>query len=108
MVDRSLSSSISRRGRRKFWRTCSRPLWPSCWASSLSLRSFSIAVASFVIQVLLGGTRFKTVVYLIYQQILVLADWQFAAAICVILLVVTSVTVAIALRIGGDRTPLIA
>ena len=57
-----------------------------------SLIVFALSVSSFVTPALLGGPWVKVVAYLAWEQNLVVLDWAFAAAISVILLVLTGVT----------------
>jgi putative spermidine/putrescine transport system permease protein len=56
-----------------------------------SLIVFALSVSSFVTPALLGGPWVKVVAYLAWEQSLVVLDWPFAAAIAVILLVLTAV-----------------
>jgi putative spermidine/putrescine transport system permease protein len=55
-----------------------------------SLIVFALSVSSFVTPTLLGGPWVKVVAYLVWEQNLVVLDWGFAAAIAVILLLVTA------------------
>jgi putative spermidine/putrescine transport system permease protein len=72
---------------RAFW-TVTLPLSvPGIVAGSLIV--FALSVSSFVTPTLLGGPWVKVVAYLAWEQNLVVLDWAFAAAIAVILLLVT-------------------
>lgn len=55
-----------------------------------SLIVFALSVSAFVTPALLGGPWVKVVGYLVWEQNLIVLDWGFAAAIAVILLVVTA------------------
>jgi putative spermidine/putrescine transport system permease protein len=54
-----------------------------------SLIVFALSVSSFVTPTLLGGPWVKMVAYLAWEQNMSVLDWPFAAAISVILLIVT-------------------
>lgn len=64
---------------------------------------FSISMTAFSTPVLLGGTRNKTMPYLIYQTNLQIADWHLGSALAFVLLLVTLIAVqAVSLLL---RTP---
>ena len=100
-------ASAVRRGRRRacFARSCCRS---ACLESSPAQSwRFSLTAAGFVIPRLVGGAvggRFRPV--LMYQQITVMQNWRFGAAIGVVLLAASLLTVAAgAVRaIGQGRT----
>lgn len=62
--------------------------------------AFSMAMTSFAIPLLLGGSATKVVVRLIYEQELTVFNRPFAAAMSVTLLVVTLLSVLLANRVG--------
>jgi putative spermidine/putrescine transport system permease protein len=59
-----------------------------------SLLVFSLSVSAFATPSLVGGARAHLMAVTIYEQVLELLDWPFAAAIAAILLAI-SVTVAL-------------
>ncbi|MGV6876374.1 ABC transporter permease [Pseudochelatococcus sp. B33] len=63
---------------------------------------FSLSMTAFSTPVLLGGAQNKTMPFLIYQQNLVLGDWQVGSALAIILLAVTTTVLAI-LTIASNR-----
>lgn len=71
-----------------FWRVVLPLSVPGVVAGSLIV--FALSVSSFVTPTLLGGPWVKVVAYLAWEQNLIVLDWGFAAAIAVILLVVTA------------------
>lgn len=54
---------------------------------------FTIAMTAFSTPVLLGGTRSKTMPYLIYQQVMLMSDWRMGGALALFLLATTIVLV---------------
>lgn len=64
---------------------------------------FSIAMTAFTIPILLGGAKNKTMAYLIYQEQLLLANWQQGSALAVLLLLATLSVVFILGRVGNSR-----
>jgi putative spermidine/putrescine transport system permease protein len=76
-----------------FWRVTLPLSVPGVVAGSLIV--FALAVSSFVTPTLLGGPWVKVVAYLAWEQNLVVLDWGFAAAIAVILLVVTALVMLV-------------
>jgi putative spermidine/putrescine transport system permease protein len=75
--------------RMAFWRVTLPLSVPGIVAGSLIV--FALSVSSFVTPALLGGPWVKVVAYLAWEQSLVVLDWPFAAAIAVILFVLTAV-----------------
>jgi putative spermidine/putrescine transport system permease protein len=65
-----------------------------------SLLVFSMALGSLVVPALLGGPADAMVGNIIYEEVMSSLNWPFAAAIALILLVVTSVTMIIYLRVS--------
>jgi putative spermidine/putrescine transport system permease protein len=63
-----------------------------------SLLVFSMALGSLVVPALLGGPADAMVGNVIYEEVMTSLNWPFAAAIALMLLVVTSVTMTIYLR----------
>jgi putative spermidine/putrescine transport system permease protein len=76
-----------------FWRVTLPLSVPGIVAGSLIV--FALSVSSFVTPTLLGGPWVKVVAYLAWEQNLVVLDWGFAAAISVILLVVTALVMLV-------------
>jgi putative spermidine/putrescine transport system permease protein len=65
---------------------------------------FTLSATSFALPLLLGGTAYKVVVSLIYQQMLVLFDWPSGYTIAVILFVFTAGVLVLA-RLFFNRMP---
>jgi ABC-type spermidine/putrescine transport system permease subunit I len=61
---------------------------------------FSLSMSSYATPGVLGGARLKFVSFLIYQQAIELLDWPRAAAMAVMLLVVTTGVLALASAYG--------
>ena len=59
---------------------------------------FTIAMTAFSTPILLGGSRSKTMPYLIYQQVMLSADWHMGSALALFLLLTTVVCVFILTR----------
>jgi putative spermidine/putrescine transport system permease protein len=64
---------------------------------------FSIAMTAFSTPVLLGGSRNKTMPYVVYQTNLVVGDWHLGSALAFILLFLTIAVVQIISRLGHER-----
>lgn len=62
---------------------------------------FSLSVTSFVLPMMLGGSGYKMLAQLINQQILVLYNWPFGFAICVILLAFNGVLLYVSAKLVG-------
>ena len=60
---------------------------------------FSLASSSFVTPALLGGSEYKVLSSMIYQQALVLQNWPLAAALAVVLMIVVLVSVMVQARV---------
>ncbi|MBJ3776725.1 ABC transporter permease [Acuticoccus mangrovi] len=56
---------------------------------------FSLSMTAFSTPVLLGGARNKTMPFLIYQENLVLGDWQSGSALAIVLLAITTTVLAV-------------
>ncbi len=52
---------------------------------------FSLASSSFVTPALLGGSNYKVLSTMVYQQAMVLQNWPFAAAFAVVLVLIVFV-----------------
>lgn len=59
---------------------------------------FTIAMTAFSTPVLLGGSRSKTMPYLIYQQVMLMSDWRMGGALALFLLVATIIAVFLLTR----------
>jgi putative spermidine/putrescine transport system permease protein len=59
---------------------------------------FTIAMTAFSTPILLGGSRSKTMPYLIYQQVMLSSDWHMGSALALFLLLTTVVCVFILTR----------
>jgi putative spermidine/putrescine transport system permease protein len=66
---------------------------------------FSISMTAFSIPVLLGGAARKTMPYLIYQQNLLLGNWDVGSALAFVLLAITLLIVVVLTRVT-DRAKL--
>ena len=64
---------------------------------------FSLASSSFVTPALLGGSNYKVLSTMVYQQAMVMQNWPFAAAFAVTLVLIVYVVLAIQRRVleGG-------
>lgn len=64
---------------------------------------FSLASSSFVTPALLGGSNYKVLSTMVYQQAMVLQNWPFAAAFAVALVLIVFVVLAVQRRLleGG-------
>jgi putative spermidine/putrescine transport system permease protein len=69
-----------------------------------SLLVFSLALGSLVVPALLGGPRDAMIGNVIYEEVMSSLNWPFAAAIALMLLVVTSATMAVYLRYSRKLT----
>ena len=87
------------------WRTFRTVTVPLTLPGILSglLIVFSLASSSFVTPALLGGSNYKVLSTMVYQQAMVLQNWPFAAAFAVTLVLVVFVVLAIQRRVleGG-------
>lgn len=70
-------------------------------AASGATLVFVMALGFYVTPALIGGPRSMTIGPLIYQQVIELANWQFGAALAVVLLAVTLVVLAVVYRTVG-------
>jgi ABC-type spermidine/putrescine transport system permease subunit I len=72
-----------------------------------SLLVFSLALGSLVVPALLGGPADAMLGNVIYEEVMSSLNWPFAAAIALILLIVTSITMTIYLQVSrkAARTP---
>ena len=59
---------------------------------------FTIAMTAFSTPILLGGSRSKTMPYLIYQQVMLSSDWHMGSALALFLLLTTVVCVFVRTR----------
>jgi putative spermidine/putrescine transport system permease protein len=73
--------------------------------ASGSLIVFSLAMSAYAVPVLIAGPQIKVMSELIYEQGMALLNWPFAAAMSVLLLLVTTgvLVTAEALRLGRSR-----
>ena len=60
---------------------------------------FTLSASAFITPALLGGPRVKVMLYLAYQQTMLLSDWPYGAAIALVLLAMTSAGVVVYLRL---------
>jgi ABC-type spermidine/putrescine transport system permease subunit I len=60
-----------------------------------SMLVFTASVSAYVVPELLGGERVQVVPTMVTQQILILLDWQFGAAIATILILLTVLVLAL-------------
>lgn len=61
---------------------------------------FTIAMTAFSTPILLGGSRSKTMPYLIYQQVMLASNWQMGSALALFLLVTTLVCVFLVTKLA--------
>ncbi len=64
---------------------------------------FSLAASSFVTPALLGGSSFKVLSVMVYQEAMVLQNWPLAAALAIVLVLVVLLVLPVQTRIieGG-------
>ncbi|WP_346055339.1 MULTISPECIES: ABC transporter permease [Amycolatopsis] len=84
-----------------FWRITVPLSAPGMLAGSLIV--FSLTVSSFVTPAILGGPTVKLMPYFVYTEATVTLDWPYAAAIGFILIVVTTVLMAVYARLLRGR-----
>ncbi len=72
---------------------------PGLMAGSLVV--FTLAITSFALPLLLGGTRYKMAVSFIWEQLLVLFNWPFGYAISLVLLLLAALTLYAATRFSA-------
>lgn len=65
---------------------------------------FILSMTSVALPLLLGGTSYKMIVYLIYQQFLLLFDWPFGYALSIVLLAATGILLFISRRLTRGVT----
>jgi putative spermidine/putrescine transport system permease protein len=65
---------------------------------------FSLAMSSYVTPALMGGGNAGVLTTLIYQQLVVTYDWQFAAALVALLLATTLLILGGTLYVNATRT----
>ncbi|NBS75532.1 MAG: ABC transporter permease subunit, partial [Betaproteobacteria bacterium] len=72
------------------WRVFTKVIFPLSLPGVFSgiLIVFSLASSSFVTPALLGGSNFKVLSSVIYEQAMVLQNWPFAASFAVTLMVI--------------------
>jgi putative spermidine/putrescine transport system permease protein len=69
-----------------------------------SLIVFTLVITSLPIPLLLGGARYKMVISLVYQQILLLFNWPYGYAMSLILVALSLLVLTVAVRLIG-RVP---
>lgn len=82
------------------WREVILPLTRPALISGVII-NFMLNVAAFATPALLGGSRVQLLSTLAYRVNLIDLNWEFGAAIAVAMLVITTVLVALARRLGG-------
>jgi putative spermidine/putrescine transport system permease protein len=68
---------------------------------SALLLVFALSISAFATPSLVGGARVQLMSTTIYEQMTELADWQFAAAVSFVLLLVVLAITLVATRLGG-------
>jgi putative spermidine/putrescine transport system permease protein len=89
-VDPNLAQAAQNLGASRiqtFWRVTFPLTLPGMFAGTLIV--FALSISQFVTPSLLGGPWVKMVAFLIWEQVIVNINWQFAAALGVLLLLVT-------------------
>jgi len=69
-----------------------------------ALLVFVLSMSAYATPTLLGGTRYKFLSYLVYQQAISLYNWPRGAAMAVLLLIATTALMALASAYGQFRT----
>jgi putative spermidine/putrescine transport system permease protein len=64
-----------------------------------SLLTFSLAISSFVVPILLGGFKVQVLPMIVYEQVLSVFDWPFGAANAFVLLVISVVLIAVYIKV---------
>jgi putative spermidine/putrescine transport system permease protein len=64
-----------------------------------SLLTFSLAISSFVVPILLGGFKVQVLPMIVYEQILSVFDWPFGAANAFVLLVISIALIAVYIKV---------
>ncbi|MBM3220758.1 MAG: ABC transporter permease [Candidatus Rokubacteria bacterium] len=64
-----------------------------------SLLTFSLAISSFVVPILLGGFKVQVLPMIVYEQVLSVFDWPFGAANAFVLLVISVALIAVYIKV---------
>jgi putative spermidine/putrescine transport system permease protein len=64
-----------------------------------SLLTFSLAISSFVVPILLGGFKVQVLPMIVYEQVLSVFDWPFGAANAFVLLVISLALIAVYIKV---------
>ena len=64
-----------------------------------SLLTFSLAISSFVVPILLGGFKVQVLPMIVYEQVLSVFDWPFGAANAFVLLVISIALIAVYIKV---------
>jgi putative spermidine/putrescine transport system permease protein len=64
-----------------------------------SLLTFSLAISSFVVPILLGGFKVQVLPMVVYEQVLSVFDWPFGAANAFVLLVISIALIAVYIKV---------
>jgi putative spermidine/putrescine transport system permease protein len=95
----SAAASLGASSLRTFWDVILPMSIPGIIAGTTIV--FTIAMTAFSTPILLGGSRSKTMPYLIYQQVMLSSDWHMGSALALFLLLTTIVCVFILTRTTG-------
>lgn len=100
-MDRRLIHAATSLGARS-WRIFKDVILPASLPGAIAgaIIVFSMSMTAFSTPVLIGGAVRKTMAYLVYQQNLLLGNWQFGSALAFVLLGVTVAIVTVLSRIG--------
>ena len=64
-----------------------------------SLLTFSLAISSFVVPILLGGFKVQVLPMVVYEQVLSVFDWPFGAANAFVLLVISVALIGVYIKV---------
>ncbi len=64
-----------------------------------SLLTFSLAISSFVVPILLGGFKVQVLPMIVYEQVLSVFDWPFGAANAFVLLVISIALIGVYIKV---------
>jgi putative spermidine/putrescine transport system permease protein len=90
-----------------WWTTLRRVILPLAWPGIVggSTLVFILTISAFVTPRLVGGPRGQMLGSMIFEQVIVVLNWPFGAAMSFILLGIALALIAVANRTAGGRSP---
>ncbi len=67
-----------------------------------TLLVFALSVSSYIVPALMGGFRVGVLPIHIFQQVMQMAQFQFGAAVGVVLFLISLTSIAVYLRVGSS------